>query len=514
MPVALRVLHNTYRDSVALMQVSTRIAALPGVQRAALVMASAANLALLREAGLLEQSLPPSPGDLLVVAKAETEAALQAALREAELALAAPAPAPAGGGAHDTPPRSIQMGVAAQPGASLALISTPGEYAAAEALKALRLGLHVMLFSDNVSLEDEALLKREAARRGLLVMGPDCGTAIVGRVPLGFANAVRRGPVGVIGASGTGLQHVTAALDRANVGVSHALGTGGRDLRAEIGGASMLRALDELGADPETRVIVLVSKPPAQSVAARVLERAAAIGKPVVVCFLGAPDPGALGGNLTGARTLEEAAAMAAACARGERPARTPASLPQFAPPRLAARQRYVRGLFSGGTFCYEATHLLAQCCPEVRSNTPVGDALALEDAWRSRGHALVDLGEDEFTRGRPHPMIDHRLRNERMVREAHDPDVAVILFDVVLGYGAHPDPAAAMLPAIRAARAAAHGSPALVAYVCGTQGDPQDLVRQEAALREAGVILASSNAQAVRAAAAIAMRHGATARI
>ncbi len=512
MPAGLRIVHNTYRDSVSLMQLSARVAALAGVDQASLVMATEGNLALLREAGLLETEVAASPGDLVAVVRGATPEAVEAALAEAERSLAAPARG--AGGRRTTPgsaPRSLQSGLAAMPEATLALISTPGEYAAAEALKALRLGLHVMLFSDNVSVADERMLKEEARSLGLLVMGPDCGTAIVGGMPLGFANAVRSGPIGVIGASGTGMQQVTSLADRAAVGISHALGTGGRDLRAEIGGATMLAALDELAADGATRVIVLVSKPPAPEVAARVLGRARQTGKPVVACFLGAAAADLEGGGVIAAPTLEDAAAMAVALARGERAGPSPNALPAFQELALSPGQRYVRGLYSGGTFCYEATLLLSQQLDGVRSNTPVGRAQELEDPWRSSGHTLVDLGDDEFTRGRPHPMIDHRLRNERIVREAQDPEVAVLLLDVVLGYGSHPDPAREIVPALRTARAAAADAGralGLVGFVCGTQGDPQGLAGQEAALREAGMVLAGSNAQAARVAAQMVSAH------
>jgi succinyl-CoA synthetase alpha subunit len=245
MPAAsLKIVHNTYRDSVTLMQVSAKISELAGVQQASVVMATEGNLALLREAGLLDGEIAASPSDLLVVLRAENEAAAQAAVAETERILAGGDSGAARSGSREIAPRSLQMGLAAQPESNLALISTPGEYAAAEALKALRLGLHVMLFSDNVALEDEVALKREAGERGLMLMGPDCGTAIVGGVPLGFANAVRRGPIGVIGASGTGLQQVTSLIDQAGLGVSHAFGTGGRYLTADVGGATLLHALD------------------------------------------------------------------------------------------------------------------------------------------------------------------------------------------------------------------------------------------------------------------------------
>jgi len=493
------------------MQLSARIAALDGIDEASVVMATEGNLALLREARLLDGPIDASPSDLLVVVQGKADDALQAALDETERVLSSATEVDVSGGPQAIVPRSIQMGQSAQSDANLALISTPGEYATAEALKALRLGLNVMLFSDNISVADEVLLKDEADQRGLLVMGPDCGTAIVDGIPLAFANAVRRGPVGVIGASGTGIQQVTSLVDQYGLGVSHALGTGGRDLKAEVGGASMLRAIDELADDPGTQVIVLVSKPPARDVVNKVLQRARSTGKPVIACFLGAQAGEIEGSNVFAADTLEDAAMKAVAAVGSERIEATSSGLPEFSTPVFASGQRFVRGLYSGGTFCYEATLLLSRSLPDVYSNTPVERATALEDVWQSHGHTLIDLGGDEFTRGRPHPMIDHRLRNERMVREAADPTVALILLDIVLGFGAHPDPAAEMLPAIRDARNTAQREGrqiAFVGFICGTERDPQCLARQSAALQEAGVILAGSNAQAVRTAAAMVSAH------
>jgi len=511
MASATRIIRGAYRDSIALMRLSAAIAELPGVEQASLVMATPANLDLLREAGLLEGVVDARPSDVLIAVRGTGDKALAAAFDAAARGLAESAAAATGGGAPGAiAPRSAEMALAAAPRSNLALVSVPGEYAAAEATKALRLGLHVMLFSDNVALADEIALKALARERGLLVMGPDCGTAIVNGVPLGFANVVRRGAIGCIGASGTGLQQVTCLIDQAGQGVSHAIGAGGRDLAAEVGGATTLAALAMLGADPATRVIVLVSKPPAPGVARTVLAAARVAGKPVVACFVGAEARAAPERNVHHAPTLADAARVAAALAAGQKPAasarwRAPARLP-----RTAAGQRYVRALYSGGTFAYEASHLLGALLGEVRSNAPVREELALADPWASVGHTVVDLGADEFTRGRAHPMIDHRLRNERLVREAADPEVAVLLFDVVLGHGSHADPALAIAPALRAARAAAakRRQPlALVGFVCGTAGDPQGLERQTRALAEAGVILGASNAEAVRIAAAIARR-------
>jgi succinyl-CoA synthetase alpha subunit len=410
------------------------------------------------------------------------------------------------------PPRSIGMGLAQLPGANFALISTPGEYAAAEALKALRHGLHVMMFSDNVSVEDELMLKQVSSARGLLCMGPDCGTAIINGIPLGFANVVRRGPVGIVAASGTGLQQVSSLIDRLGGGVSQALGTGGHDLSARIGAITMKQGIAALAADPATRVLVLVSKPPAPQVLEGVLQAAEASGKPVVIDFIGASPQTLTRGRLLGVRTLEDAARAAVDLAEG-RQAELPGA--PFAP-ALAAQarqaaaalqpcQRYVRGLFSGGTFCFETLLLLGEQLGPVYSNIPMRPDQRLANVWKSQAHTAIDLGDDLFTQGRPHPMIDFRLRCERLVQEAADPQTAVILLDVVLGYGSHLDPAAELVPALAAARAAAAGRPVVFAgSVCGTQGDPQQLTRQEEALRQAGMLLAESNAQAACLAAAI----------
>ncbi len=487
-----KVVANLYRDSVSLMQLSAALAKMPGVEQASAVMATPANLDLLRDAGLMLAGVGASPNDLLVAVSGKTAAPLEAAIAAAVAALdKAPAPA-AGGGPAAQPLRSLQMALAHAPQSNLALISVPGEYAAAEAMKALRLGVNVMLFSDNVAAADEISLKKFARQKGLLVMGPDCGTAIIDGVPLGFANAVRRGAIGVVGASGTGTQQVTSLVHRQGAGISHAIGTGGHDLSREVGGITMLEGLKRLAADRGTKVIVLISKPPAANVAAEVLAAARKSGKPVVVNFVGSSEV-LSEKNLISVKTLEEAALAAVALSKGKKPLATAAFKQKLPRLSFSKRQKYIRGLYSGGTFCYEASALIG----EAWSNAPVDAARKIPDPWKSREHTLIDLGDDVFTRGRPHPMIDHRLRNERLLAEAADPQVAVILFDVVLGYGSHPDPAAEMVPALARARKK-NKTVVFVASICGTDQDPQGFARQETTLRKAGVLLASSNARAV----------------
>lgn len=499
--VSGRVFTNSYRDSVELMQIAAAIEGRDGIERAGLVMATPANRDVLAAAGLLFDAVATAgPNDLVVAVFATDDATATAALDDAAARLAGTAGSTDDGSAADRRTATTIAEAAAEDAATnLVLIATPGPYATAEAMKALKRGCNVFLFSDNVPVEDEIELKAIARAKGLLVMGPDCGTAILDGVPLGFANTVRRGSVGLVGASGTGLQQVTCLVDRAGAGVSQAIGVGGRDLDERVGGVMMIEGIGRLGADPGTTVIVLISKPPAASVAERVLAAAVATGKPVIANFLGG-DPDAIrAAGATPAATFEEAATLAASMAGGD-PATAPAdadgtdAAAAAAGIEFASGQHRVRGLFSGGSLAGEAKLVLK----------------AELGATEAKTHEIIDLGDDEYTVGRPHPMIDPRLRNETIESVAADPATAVILLDVVIGSGAHADPAGALVPAIEAAMSTATAAGrglAVVASVCGTDADPQGLAAQERTLAAAGVILAPSNARAARIAAAIARR-------
>jgi succinyl-CoA synthetase alpha subunit len=515
---AEKFIPNLYRDSVALMEVSARIAQLPGVTGATVVMATEANIALLAEAGFLNAQLSARPNDILIVIEGVDELSIATALSAAERVLKnGNAPSSPAGAFTSLPPTSLQMALEDNPQANLALISTPGEFAVAEAEKALRFGLHVMLFSTDIALEDEMSLKRMARDRGLLVMGPDCGTAIINGVPLGFANVVQRGPIGLVASSGTGLQQVTSLIASAGLGISQALGCGGRDLDERIGARSMLDGLHILAGDASTKIIVLIAKHPARKIADIVIEAARTSGKAAVVNFLGHEIKSKREENTFFAETLEDAAHLAILLARGSHDfdieKMKSDSRSTFGPEkvaRLGSRQKYIRGLFSGGTFCYESQILLDKQIGAVWSNAPFDPGRTLSDPWHSREHTLIDMGADAFTRGRPHPMIDLRLRIDRLRRESRDPETAVIFFDVVLGYGAHPNPAAEFAAAIALARRdqPVDRSAIFIASLCGTKGDPQSLERQESILKEAGVIVAGSNAAATRLAANVILQH------
>ncbi len=506
MTVKTLVKKSEYHDSVTLMLVARELTKFPGVIDVGVIMGTEANKALLNEAGLLTpDGSAATPNDLVIVVSANDSAA-DAALIEAERLLKQKRSSDEGA---EFRPRTLRGAVKSNPKANVAVISVAGRYAADEAWDALRRGLHVLLFSDNVSLEDEIALKTYARDHGLLLMGPGAGTTILNGVALGFANVVPSGPVGIVSAAGTGLQEVSTLLAKHGVGITQGLGTGGRDLKEEVGGIMMLQSLQALQADPATQVITLVSKPPSPGVAEAILDQVAQSDKPTIVGFMGAnPDQFRAIPNATMARTLHETALLAAnaaganinvadVIAREEQALQAQAKELHAA---LKPEQKYLRGLFSGGTLCYESQVIWRDLLKEpVLSNAPLRHEQQLADSLHSVKHTCVDLGEEEFTVGRPHPMIDNDLRIRRLLQEARDPEVAVIMLDVVIGYGAHPDPASELGPAIRQAKQQAKGELIVVASVTGTEQDPQRLSAQVTALQSAGAIVCDSNAAAAK---------------
>lgn len=509
MVVASRTLPDAYQDSVKLMRAASDVSETYDVEEALAVMATDENKAMVTDAGLLDADEVGAldPNDLLLVVDADDEATASAALEALASGIHGSQSTGRDDGERAPPPQSLYSAIGQLPNANLALVSVPGEYAAREAWKALHEGLHVHVFSDNVDLEDERALKTFGREHDRLVMGPDCGTAIINGVPLGFANAVDRGTIGVVAASGTGLQEVTALVDRAGGGVSQAIGTGGRDLSGAVGGLTMQQGLDRLAADPETEVVVLVSKPPEPETLDPLLEAVEVCDKPVVVDFIGADEGGIAAAGATPADSLADAARLALE-ASGQRGGsiRFEDGVSGFADPTdagsIAAEvgdpapsRTALRGLYTGGTFAVEAVTVLERYLTDIGTNLGAGSAL--RDPLAPAGHAVVDLGADAFTRGRPHPMIDPSLRTEQLESALDSDDVLVVLVDVVLGYGAHADPAGPVVEAVT--DAATDGWPAVVASVCGTRDDPQDWPGQVTRLVDAGVHVTETNAAAAR---------------
>jgi len=475
MRLAWAVRGNSYFDSIDLMRVAEQASRLADVAEVAVVMGTPPGRSMLAEAGMWPAEAPEAgPSDLLISVRASTETAANRALACVEELLSASRDT--GQARADILPRTTAGAARKSAATNVALIAVPGAYATVDAHQALSAGLHVFLFSDGVPLADEVALKRRARGHGLLVMGPECGTAIINGVGLGFANRVRRGPIGVVGASGTGIQELTSLIHRLGGGVSHAIGTGGRDLHAAVGGLTTLQGVGVLGADPDTQLVLIVSKPPSPAAADAVLRAAVETRKPVVACLLGYD--GVTPPGVRTAATLEEAATTAVKLTGG--------GVRDFERPRAPASEERgaIFGLYAGGTLCDEARRI-------------VGDAPA---------HRFVDFGAKEYTRGRPHPIIDPSLRNAAIVGAGDDSSVSVLLLDLVLGDCAHGDPAGALRPALAEARARRHGRElAIVAHVVGTNEDPQGLERQEAELRKLGVIVCASNRIAAETARAIA---------
>jgi len=498
--MALKVVikQNTYFDSVSLMSLSTRANEIDGVEQVVVAMATELNKGVLLNIGMLTPELKEAKnGDLMIVIKAPTDAACEQAFNEIEALFKKKG---GSGGASEATYATIDSAARYIADANLAIISVPGEYAAREARKALENNLHVMMFSDNVDIDDEVALKNFAHEKGLLMMGPDCGTAIIGNIALCFGNAVRKGNIGIVGASGTGSQEVSVRIHDFGGGITQLIGTGGRDLSEKVGGIMMIDGLRALASDSATEVIVLVSKPPAKSVEQKVLAEIAGCKKPVIVCFLGGDEEAVVKAGGIFAKTTKEAALKAVILGgkKEEEINKRALNLPliEEIKAKLSAEQKYIRGLLCGGTLCDEMMILAKEIFPNVYSNISKAEASRLKNLNVSVDHTFIDFGDDDFTRGRPHPMIDPSLRIERFVQEAKDPSVGVIVMDFILGFGSHQDPVGVMLPAILEAKELARKEGRhleILGYVLGTELDSPVLSEQTQKLVDADVTIASS---------------------
>ncbi len=503
---------NSYYDSVTLMIITKEVEAVAGVENAVVVMGTEHNKELLDNVGLLnEETTAASPNDLIIAVKMKNDNIFEQIVQKVD-ELLNKKKTEAG---EDYCPPTLDSAVKFMPDSNLVIISLPGQYAAAEAKKALLKDKHVLLFSDNVSIEQEKELKELAVERGLLMMGPDCGTACINNVPLAFANAVKSGCIAVVGASGTGTQEIMVQIDKFNGGISQAIGTGGRDLKAEIGGLMMIQAIKALAQDENTKVIVLVSKPPALEVAEKVLKVLKETGKKAVVDFIGGDEQLVLKYGFLPAATLEEAAYKAVQLCSKTYEEVLNSTAPDFTDSielvdnmakaeaqKLKPNQKYLRGLYSGGTLCDEALKLFTKEIGEIYSNIPLEPEYKLPENTTGYKNCAIDLGDDEYTVGRPHPMIDSYARQQMILKQAEDQEMAVLLMDIVLGYGSNDDPAGSLFNEIKRAKSEfeARGQYlCVVAGICGTENDPQDYAEQVRKLKEAGVIVMSSNAQAVR---------------
>ena len=493
-----------YFDSVSLMIVSKDLNKIEGVSDSSVIMGTNENKAILKMADLyIDMFDDADDTDMLIAVGVENEEIFQNALIFIEEQLKAIRKT--SDDSTDFAPKSFESALKLIPDANLSLISVAGKYAVNEVQKALNTGLHVMLFSDNVSVEDELKMKKRAVEKGLLMMGPDCGTAIINGIPLAFANVVKSGNIGIVAASGTGLQEVSSVITNMGGGISQAIGTGGRDVKKEVGGIMFIEALKALEKDEQTKVITLISKPPHPDILKKIATEIKLLKKPVVAIFIGADKNTVSESGAIPAGNLEEAAVISVALSENKdykqavnelnnRKGKNNGLAKELAKNN---KGKYIRGLYSGGTLCDEAQLLLKDTLGFTYSNTPLNPDYQLPDIWKSKEHTIIDLGEDEFTSGRPHPMIDYSLRNKRIVDEAEDVNTAVILLDVVLGYGSNLPPDSELVPVFEQVKKI-NPNLAIICSVTGTDKDPQNRAKIKQALEDAGAIVMNTNVEAV----------------
>lgn len=485
---------NTYQDSIVLMLLSNKLSAIEGVNKVSVMMGTPANKDIFKSSGLGTEELEKAgANDIAIVIDTDDEAKVKEVEAEVEASLKGDKEAAESSKSKEAINWKRALELANKP--NLALISIPATYAAMEAETALKNDLNVFMFSDNVPKEDEVRLKQLAQEKGLMVMGPDCGTGIIHGIPLAFTNMVKHGEIGVVGASGTGIQEVTTIIDRLGLGVTNAIGTGGRDLSTEVGAITMIDSIKALSQDPKVKVITVVSKPPAKEVQEKVMNVLRNIEKPVVTLFLGAK-PTYDEANIYNAFTLEETAVVSTQLVKGEKPSYTPDALTNIET-NFKESQVGIKGYYSGGTLAYEAAFLIEDAFDEP-SEKAEGYTL------KTKHHEVIDLGDDMYTQGKPHPMIDPEIRVNKLKVSGEDPETAVIMLDNVIGYGSHDDMASQLAPAITEVieTASKDGRDIkILATVIGTEQDYQGYQKQIDTLKAAGAIICETNDQMVRTA-------------
>ena len=488
---------NRYVDSVTLMQVRAKAMKIAGAVIAEVQMATPANIDILKE---LEFEVPTDAGsnDLVCGIRAENEEAAEKILKVIDGVLNHRVES-------DENYTSLDEINFAETGYNLAQISLPGEYAAKEAQKAMEYGCDVFIFSDNVSIEEERALKEYGHAHGKLVMGPDCGVGLSDGVCLGVGSIVKKGNVGIVGASGSGSQEVACVIEKCGYGVTEIIGTGGRDLAKEIGGITMMDGIRRLENDPETKVIVLVSKLADTQVMEEILAFADNMTKPVVAVFLGGNKKMYEGHRVIGVMNLEEAGLKAVELLTGKKEhlGYSDAELEAIANreiEKLHMNQKYFRGLFCGGTFTEESLIYFNQHNTENQLYTNLNNRYAtqLEDAETSKGHTILDLGAENFTEKAPHPVFEPSLRVDRLKKELEDPDVAVVMIDFITGPAVAEDPFSDLAAVAREANSSDRHI-TFIGAVCGSEEDPQNVTEMSKLLRDSGFIVTGSNYQSTK---------------
>lgn len=517
---------NYYRDSLNLLKISDIMKrSSSGIVEAVVIMGTKTNKAVLVKLGFPSTKInQATESDLIIAIEAVDKGSVDSALRKVEELLHSD-------GSSDTSnlvsenPTDLDSALVSMSNANLALISIPGEYVKDLSIKLSNEGIHQQIFSDHVPLDDELTIKEYAAKKGVLVLGPGAGTSIINGKGIGFSNVLRRGPVGIIAAAGTGLQEVSSLLDQCDIGVAYGLGVGANDPKEKIGGLMMLEALKVLEELPDIEIMTIVSKPPSPRAKKQIIDYIVKHGKKkYVLAFLGGGHddslPNSTKSKIVQVTTLASAVFAVAGLTSNELYKQSLVRLriePEILQRSVAKewkgfgqQQKYIRALYTGGTFAYETQVILNGILKDLFSNAPTGRTKKLPQSSKSKKHSILDLGEEEFTQGRPHPMIDPTIRRLRLVEESQDPEVGVVMMDFVLGYGSNPDPVGAVLKEIGQVKATARKGGrylSIVTHVCGTKGDPQGYDESVRKLENVGALVFPTNALAAIASAQIIAR-------
>jgi len=493
---------NFFRDSVQMMQFSQQLKDEQGVIDAAIVMGTDLNKNTLKKMGLLtEDGISATENDTLITINCQDENSLNNAVQKAEQLLTSDITK------SKNEFNDLSSALDAFDNANMASLSIPGQFVKEMATELIRKQLHLFVFSDHVPLEDEILLKNLALENNVLFMGPEAGTSILNGTVFGFGNRIRSGSVGIIGASGTGIQESSTMIDLFGEGISHAIGVGGRDLRNDIGGMMTMKTMEVFEDDPNTKAVLLVSKPVGDDVRNKIINKINNFSKKnYVLCLIGDNENREDSAKIKFSKSIQISVLKILKYVNDDaykkikdvvrKQVDDSIKLAKSLSSDLNNDQRFVRGFFAGGTLCYESKIILEQMIGKVYSNLSSDDEYSIKGNAASKENTLIDFGEEEFTSARPHPIIDPLLRKNRILEDADDPNVGVIIIDIICGINAAKNTMAFHAETIKKAieNAKEKGRRLSVfAYICGTEKDVSE--NELKLLTDSGAKLFTSNA-------------------
>ena len=493
---------NFFRDSVQMMQFSQQLKDEQGVIDAAIVMSTVLNKNTLKNMNLLtEDGISATENDTLISINCQDENSLSNAIQKAEQLLTSIS------AKAKNEFTSLASALDTFSDANIASLSIPGQFVKEMATELINKQLNLFVFSDHVPLEDEIYLKNLALENNVLFMGPEAGTSILNGTVFGFGNRVRKGSIGIIGASGTGIQESSTMIDLFGEGISHGIGVGGRDLRNDIGGMMTMKAMEIFENDPNTKAVLLVSKPVDNYIRNKIINKINNFSKKnYVLCLIGDNENSVDTAKIKFSKSIQMSVLKILKLLDDNVYKKTKdvvrnqindsIKLSESLSKDLNEGQKFIRGFFAGGTLCYESKIILEQMIGKIYSNLSSDDEYSIKGNVSSKENTLIDFGEEEFTSARPHPIIDPLLRRNRILEDANDPNVGVIIIDIICGINAAKNTMAFHAETIKKAIEIAREQGrklSVFTYICGTENDVSK--NELKLLADSGAKLFTSNA-------------------